>query len=201
MCEISFVIRSIPEREEMLGKTVKKFSRPIVIMDKEHRGVIWSTVRALVAALDRSEWICILPDDFIYCRDFENVVSGLLRSTNQETLIFYSQAKPKGRIVEKHGELVFLGRPARQLAVAPAYKKAVALAFYNVLSEKLEGGAKKDNDGVAADVLRKFNSAVVWPNLCDHIGHRSYLGNSWKVCGKERKSFWFPGENWKPDIT
>jgi len=119
-----------------------------------------------------------------------------------DALLFYSMARPRGKVVEVHGDLELRRRPKNQLMVVPIYRRKVVQAVLSELLVRRDAGATRDDDGVAARVVSEcgFKSAVVWPNLCDHIGKESFLGNSWLVCGRERRSFHFPGVDWRSSL-
>ncbi|RLC84107.1 MAG: hypothetical protein DRJ03_15210 [Chloroflexi bacterium] len=204
---VVFAIKAVPERRAMVRATEAVLAGVphLVVWDYEHRGVTWCTCEALRRVMLRytSEWICILADDFVYCHDFPLVVDDLCARTKMDALLLYSMAKPKGKIVEVYGELQLRRRPSHQLMVVPVYRRKVAKILLSTLMQSLAKGARRDDDGIAADMIAKcgFKSAVVWPNLCDHIGRRSILGNNWLVGGKERRSAWFPGTDWRPSLS
>lgn len=202
--QITWVVRTVPEREPLLRQTLRSVPGAHVITDEDHRGVAWSTVRALDYGLGQPhEWIGILPDDFVYCRDFDLTCDELVTVTKMQALILYSMAKPVGMIAEQHRDLTLRLRRGGQLCVAPIYRREVAALVRDATEKALKAGDAKADDGVAARTLTTYQipSAVVWPNLCDHVGRESTIGNSWTVGGRPRVSAHFPGVDWRPKVV
>lgn len=194
-----FVIRAIPERSELVTKLTSQLKGFLhyVIWDKEHQGVTYCTCEALRIALSTpASWVALLLDDHILCRDFPSIVSFLCSHTAVEALSLFSIARPKGKVIETYGKLALRLRPKGHLMTVPVYRRYVAERVLSRLLHSLERGSRTDDDGVAAHVIdnQGFRSAVVWPNLTNHIGEKSYLGHSWRVGGKPRISAWFAGD-------
>lgn len=202
--KITWVVRTVPGREELLAQTRRMVPGALVVLDEQRRGVAWATIRALERGLaEGREWVGILPDDFVYCRDFERVCEELVAVTAMQALVLYSMARPAGRIVEQHGELTLRARRRNQLCVAPIYRREVAALVWDAIRDAIRAGDTRADDGAAARALsqHRIPSAVVWPNLCDHVGRVSAIGNSWTVGGRPRVSAWFPGTDWRPRVV
>ncbi len=98
-----FAVRTVPARSGLLCQTLQALpmDATIVVRDEELRGVTWCTCTALAAALSRRpQWICVLPDDFVYCAAFAETLFQLCQRTVQEALVLYSQARPSGMVVD-----------------------------------------------------------------------------------------------------
>jgi len=203
---VVFAVRTVPERSRALAETLESLreGEVLVTVDEGLRGVTWTAARVLALALATdAEWVCVLPDDLVYCRDFPAVVEELSSRTAQAVLVLYSQAAPRGRVVEAHGELVLRARRADQLLAVPLMRRRAAEVFRAELAHRAEAGARRDFDGVGARLAYEqgWPSAVVWPNLVDHrLDLPSALGNPPTVCGRPRWSAWFPGPGWRPDL-
>lgn len=192
---ITYCIRTVPEREPMYHGTLVALGqeRVISVIDTRREGVRAASVKALRAGLDSpADWLVILDDDFRYCRDFPARVADVARMTNMRGLILYSMAKPRNRVVESHlaGRIVVRKGDRRHLLCVPMLRRDAAQLVLTALEASTDPKAF-DATGCRAIHDAGLHYGVVWPNLADHIGRQSIIGNSWRVGGRERVSAWF----------
>jgi len=198
---VGFYIRAVPERGRMVGQALEQLGQVEVVWDTDHRGLAFNNIQSLTKALAKDwDWICLLQDDFVYCLDFINTVTQLVSLTSCDALVLFIMSKPQGKLIERFGEIEVYRARRNQLATIPVYKREVAEKVLEGIKKAYRTGDKRADDGVTmrAIIDSQYRVGILYPSLCEHLGVKSVMGNSWVTFGRERKAFRFIGTDRKP---